>query len=117
VYRPPAPAQDELRALLRVLEPYAATPGGRSELASYASTVRRVYGAGDDYADSIDLLSLMTASASPELRTVAASAHGAVQKLIAASWIDPALAPRVHGLSIYYPQHPTADRVRAIHGL
>ncbi|MBA3394179.1 MAG: hypothetical protein H0T89_16140 [Deltaproteobacteria bacterium] len=42
------------------------------------------------------------------MRTAATSTRTAVARLVTRRWIDPALAGRVHGLSIFYPSRPTS---------
>jgi hypothetical protein len=89
----------------------ASTSAGRAELLALAQNVRRVYGASDDYADLLDLLALLMRSSSPEVRSIAGEMRAGMSSLIIHRWIDPDIADRAHGLSIYFPVHVTSQGI------
>jgi hypothetical protein len=107
-------ASDILYALAQQLQAYAATPGGHAELQAIARDVFRVYTDGDAYADAIDLAERLALSNAPaDVRTLALALRDRLrEEVVTARWIDPRIADRAHGASIYFPQAaPTADEL------
>lgn len=103
---------NQLDMLTKLLVPYAATAAGRAELQDYASRVYRVYGSSDEFADLVDLLTLMESSPSAALRTQAASTRKAVQDyLVIVAWSDPLIARRPGGVSVYFPTTATDPEI------